>query len=63
MLADNIAATGRDFPYDYEDLHALWKDWISKAGMSGQMTVILTGHIFIIYRHGRIIVIWQYPFC
>lgn len=31
MIADNIAATGRDFPYDYEDLHALWKDWISKS--------------------------------
>lgn len=31
MVADNLAATGRDFPYDYEDLHALWKDWISKS--------------------------------
>ncbi|MBT6035836.1 MAG: sulfotransferase domain-containing protein, partial [Kordiimonadaceae bacterium] len=31
MIADNLAATGRDFPQDYEDLHALWKDWISKS--------------------------------
>lgn len=31
MLSDNIAATGRHFPFDYEDIHALWEDWISKS--------------------------------
>lgn len=31
MLNDNIVATNRDFPFEYDDLHALWKDWISKS--------------------------------
>ncbi len=31
MLAPKVAATGRDFPYDYKDLHECYADWISKS--------------------------------
>lgn len=31
MLTPKVMATGRDFPWDYKDLHEMYADWISKS--------------------------------
>ncbi|MFT6407911.1 MAG: aryl sulfotransferase [Arenicella sp.] len=47
---------GRRYPSDYDDLHALYADWIGKSWYHWGPMATLTGRTFIMFNHGGIIV-------